>query len=993
MANPEDGHFSPKDASALPDSTADLSSLRARAEAALQAQIAASSTGQAALSSEAAEKLLHELHVHQLELEMQNEELHRAQRELEGSRGRYHELYDRAPVGYCTVDESGVVSQANLPLAALLGVARGDLVDQPFTRFILREDQDVFFLFQREILSLPVNGAQLGAEPSSRELRLKQSDGTPVWTKLVGSAAKSDGGKPVIYLVVTQITARRETEAQLAAATELLERTGEMAKVGGWELNLRTGSATYSREIARLVEVDFTDLVSELSQAQQYYPPEAWLVLQAALEAAMAHGTPYDLELPLITAKGRHLWVRVQGFPVVEDGTVTKLRGTFQDITERKESETKLLESQKANEDLRAALDAHAIVAVTDSRGLITFVNDKFCAISQYSRDELLGRDHRLISSGRHSKEFIRELWTIIRSGRVWQGELNNRAKDGSFYWVDTTIVPFLNPDGSIRQYVAIRKDITARKRAEERLLESEERFRQLAENIEEVFWISDAAKNEIVYVSPAYEKIWGRSCAELYRDARTWLQAIHPEDRGRVLDAAVTKQVAGLYDETYRIERPDGAVRWIHDKAFPLTSPTGAVVRIVGTARDLTAQMELEEQLRQAQKLQAVGSLAAGVAHDFNNILATILAHIDLARTSTTPEHPVRDNLTQIAEASDLARRLVQQLLTFSRQQPMQRRLLALGPLLEAGIKLVRASIPTTVELVTSMAVDTPLVLAVATQIQQVLVNLCTNAWHALEPLPGRIEVRLESVELDASEVKRFVDLSPGRFACLSVSDDGKGMDAATLERIFEPFFTTKELGKGTGLGLSVVHGIVKGHDGAIEVVSQPGRGATFRVYFPAHATTAASLAGSAAALRPEDLLEHPSTGHAHSQARGGGETVLLVEDQAALRTALTAVLTREGYRVLSAAGSVQALALAQAHQEPIHLLVTDVVMPGMNGVQLSKALAAMKPGLKVLFVSGYPADVVTQQGWLDDGSPYLAKPCPMPVLCQAIRAALRTE
>ncbi len=523
----------------------------------------------------------------------------------------------------------------------------------------------------------------------------------------------------------------------------------------------------------------------------------------------------------------------------------------------------------------------------------------------------------------------------------------------------------------------ALQQDIAERKRAEEKLRESEERFRELAETIQEVFWMSDPGKGRMLYISPAYEKIWGRTCASLYESPRTWLDAIHADDRARILHATETKQTRGDYDETYRILRPDNTVRWIRDRAFPVYGTAGEVLRIVGTAEDITNRRQLEEQFRQAQKMEAIGQLAGGVAHDFNNILAAILGNTQLALADTAEKHPARESLEEIKKACVRAKSLVQQILAFSSQQPQERRVIELGPTLQEAVNFLRATIPSVVEFVMSIDTTAPPVLADPTQVHQVIANLCTNAWHALEDQPGRIEVKLEAVTLDATAANRLAGLKPGRMACLSVTDTGKGMDAATLERIFDPFFTTKERGKGTGLGLSVVHGIVQGHDGAITVASQPGRGTTFQVYFPA---AAASVEAAPA------LVSAP--------VRGDGQHILFLDDEEPLVYLATRMLERLGYRVTGFTRAVDAVGAFRDNPAQFDLVIADLNMPGASGLEVAADVLKLRPDLPVVLCSGHVTEDLRQRARNAGIREVLYKPNTMEELSEAIhRLAVQTR
>jgi PAS domain S-box-containing protein len=480
-------------------------------------------------------------------------------------------------------------------------------------------------------------------------------------------------------------------------------------------------------------------------------------------------------------------------------------------------------------------------------------------------------------------------------------------------------------------------EEISVRMRAEKQMGESEMRFRELAETIQEVFWMYDPARKSVLYVNPAYEKIWGRTCISLYQTPSSWSDAVHPEDRERIRQAAESLQIRGDYDETYRILRPDGTQRWIRDRAYPVRDESGAVVRVVGTAEDITDRRQLEERIHQAHKLEAIGQLAAGVAHDFNNILAVILGNAELAQAQNAKGRPVERSLEEITKASVRGKSLVKQILTFSRQQPQARQIIDLAPILEETVEFLRAVIPSNIDFVLATDPASLTVLADPTQVHQVISNLCTNAWHALEGKPGRILIKLESIELGAMDAARMGGVRPGLTARLTVSDTGKGMDAATLERIFDPFFTTKGPGKGTGLGLSVVQGIVQEHDGAITVASQPGQGTTIQVYFPA----AESFVADWEAM-PESV-------------RGQGQHVLYLDDEEALVLLATPMLERLGYRVTGFTDPAAALKAFHENPNRFDLVITDMNMPGESGLGVAMDMLKLRPELPIALCSGF--------------------------------------
>jgi PAS domain S-box-containing protein len=507
-------------------------------------------------------------------------------------------------------------------------------------------------------------------------------------------------------------------------------------------------------------------------------------------------------------------------------------------------------------------------------------------------------------------------------------------------------------------------------KRAGRSLRASEELFRQAVENIREVFWTVDATTGRILYVSPGYRTVWGRSPESLSDSPTAWSETIHEEDRARVLQAAQAHQASGTYDETYRIVRPDGTLRWVRDQAFPVRDEAGKVTRIVGVAEDITQRKQLEERFLRAQRLEAVGTLASGIAHDLNNILTPMLMVASLLKKKL-PDPRDTDLLALVEQGAQRGANIIRQLLTFSRGIEGNRGPVQPRHLLKEMESIMRETFPRELVLGQKVPADLWPIVADATQIHQVLMNLCVNARDAMRR-GGRLTLAAHNLVLGEAETAAQPPAKPGPFVRLTVADTGEGIPRENLDRIFEPFFTTKEIGQGTGLGLSTVLGIVHSHGGFVTVDSEPGRGSAFHVHLPA-------AAGSGDTPPPAAAVPAP----------GSGETILVVDDEPAIRSTIGFALAGSNYRVLAAADGREAMTLFLKHRDSVRLVFTDLMMPGVNGFALIRSLRALAPGLRFVAASGLTDPGRREELAALGVTALLAKPCS----ADDVRAAVARE
>ncbi len=686
------------------------------------------------------------------------------------------------------------------------------------------------------------------------------------------------------------------------------------------------------------------------------------------------------------------VWISENAHAVRDaSGALRFYEGTVEDITSRVRSQKALHESEKKLRLITSQMPGmvFSVFVTPEGQRRYDYVSPGVREIYGLEPEDLM-RDPMQVARYRHPEDaaLLRQDLEDIQKGPVdLSGEFRIVLPDGRVKWVyRRSYAVSAGPEGTHR--VGVLLDITARKEAEAALHASEALWKLALESAGDGVWDWNLRTGE-GFVSAGIKAMLGYP-----EDADLDLEACtHPDDVPQMLAdrQAHFEERASAYRNEHRIRCKDGNWKWVLSRGMVIArDDERRPVRMVGTHTDITDikqaevhQRALEAQLRESQKMEAIGTLAGGVAHDFNNLLAAILGNLVLAREDVGESHPAQESLTEINRAAIRARQLVQQILTFSRRQTQEMVRQPLTPLVEEALGLLRSLLPAGIRLAARLPNRGLPVLADATQMQQVLMNLCTNAWQAMDAQAGDITVALREVRLDASKALQLGGIPSGTYACLSVADNGPGMDDDTQRRVFEPFFTTKAPGAGTGLGLAVVHGIVKAHRGAIQLQSRPGEGARFDVYLPLASEGASAPSTPEPQARPAVEAPPPAT--------APGKHVIYIDDYEALVFLVGRLLRKQGYRATTFESGEAALEWLRAHpQEPVDLVVTDQNMPGFSGVDVAHELGRLRPGLRVAIVSGHVNDKLLADAQAAGVSEVMGKQDSMDALGEAIRNLL---
>lgn len=863
-----------------------------------------------------------------------------AEEQVRASNQRYQQLVDHAREGIITVAPDGHFHFVNDGICEILGYSRDELIgltiyDTYPARFVEQARTRM-----NQLLSSGWNKFERIA---------KKRDGSEI--VIEASAWKTEDG--CLQAIVRDITEKKAIEKELAASKELFSLFMKYSPVFTY---IKEVTQTESRVLQasenfeQMVGIKGSDMVGKTME--ELFPADFAAKITSDDWKVITDGVVLELEEEL-----KDKTYTTIKFPIAQGGR-NLLAGFTIDITERKRADE---ERFKHEQTISAIVEnSKDWIWTINLSGVHTYSNKAVQDILGYSVDEFAGIGLELLHPD--DLEMVNSIfpeWVSRRHG--WNNfVLRWKAKDGSYHFLESSAVPIVSSQGELIGFQGVDRDVTERMRAEEAVKASERRFSQLIQNSYDTIVILDADGIQR-YVSASAEKVHGYSPAELV-DIPVIERMIHPEDQERVLAAFRQIVETGSGGAQYRHKRKSGG--WVHLEARgtnQLDNPDirGVVVNVSDVTERIKAQEEaarLREEVAQAQKLESIGKLAGGVAHDFNNMLGVILGHVELAQTMLGTEHPVSPHLKGIENAASRSAAITRQLLAFARKQAISPKVLNLNSAVEPMLKMIHRLIGEDIHLswlpgggLWNVKID-------PSQVDQILANLATNARDAI-PGSGSVEVRTGNIEIDTKYCAAHPGFLPGEYVVLTVADSGAGIAPEKLPFIFDPFFTTKDIGKGTGLGLATIYGIVKQNGGFIDVKSTLGQGSVFSIYLPKTDETS----------HDDQLIA--------ANAKKGHETILVVEDEVASLRLLNYYLTSLGYKVIVADNPVEGIRIANS-TEYIDLLLTDVVMPIMDGKQLADELRAVHKNMRCLFMSGYTSDVLLDRGVIPEDMNFIQKP-----------------
>ena len=867
-------------------------------------------------------------------------------------------LLDSLPDAAILTDVQGIILYWNASATRLFGWTASEMVGRPYV--------ERFPANVREWMIAEIGKRADGVDWEG-EFEDYRADGSRVWIHACVSRILNEDGQPVAILGISHdITKRKRTESKLLESQRRLEEAQRIARLASWSWDPQTKKVWWSDAIYELFGLLPGQVEPSFEAFLDLLHPEDRPIAIARAQAAHAGNELTAHDMRLIRPDGSLIWIHSRSRATRNSsGQIISIEGTDQDITERKLAEQALRESEERYRNfVEHTVDG---LMIHSTNGKILDVNTQACQMLGYTRDELIGQTPYLYDCDLTQDRYT-EIVRGLAEGKSVVFESRHRLKDGTILPVEVRLCPI--PLYGQSSALALVRDLSQSRAAQ---WHREDRDR-LWNHSPDLLLIADMA-GVIRQVNPIWEKLLGWNNDGLF--GQRLVDLVHRDDSAAVeayLRQLVSDDAAAQHSTPlpsalgFRLRGRDGSYRSVSWHAIYVPADE----MIYGFARDVTDQRRLEEQYRQSHKMEAIGQLAGGVAHDFNNLLTVIRSYSDLLLARCPKPDDTAEQLLAIRDASDRAAGLTAQLLAFGRKAMIEPKILDLNKTVEAAARLLRRLIGEDICLTTHLAEDLWKVQIDPVQLEQTLMNLAVNARDAM-PRGGELVIRTENVRLPDAKFAETIDCQPGSYVQLTIADDGLGMSDEVKRHLFEPFYTTKGVGKGTGLGLATVYGIVHQAGGAIHCDSEQGQGTTFRIYLPAveTSTTIFEEAAEQSVLR-------------------GRETVLLVEDEQAVRQLAKLILQMQGYEVIDAANGAEAIQAARAHSGPIDLLLSDVVMPDLAGSDLADQIRLLRQDLRVLYMSGYTDDAIIRRGVASATDAFLQKPFTPSSLTQKVREVL---
>ena len=851
------------------------------------------------------------------------------------SEHKYRVLTESAPIGIYSNDLNGTFLYGNRKAEEVTGYERDALIGKNFLKLKLLGPKSI--MKASKLLARNKLGKSTGPD----YFTLNRKDGTQRQVEICTEIINIDE-KRVVLGMVQDITGRNQTEEALRESERKFREMTDLLPQIVYETDLLGNFTFVNKHGYMTFGYSENDLKTGFNVLQTLIPEDRDRAKEN-IQSIMSGKPSKNTEYTVVKKDGSTFPVLVYSNQVLKNHKPVGMRGIIIDITERKRAEEALIASKSR---LMAIFDNSPVaIYEADAEGKCLFVNKKWCEFSGLTPEEARG-DGWQRALHPDDREHIFKVWSQhAHSNKPWNFEYRFNTPTNVITHVWGTASALRNEHGEITGYIGVNIDISERRQAEEALHKSEEKYRKIFENVRDVYY-QTGYDGTITEISPSIERHSGYT-----REAVIGTQIVdfyfYPKDYLELCEKL--EQNGEVNDFEIRLKDKQGRLNYGSVNARIVFDVDGKPVATEGTLRDITDRRQaekekanLERQLHLAKKMETIGTLAGGIAHDFNNILQPILGYAEMALSSLPATDPLSDDLQQILDGANRAKDLVNQILTFSRQHEhaQEHKPLQLQLIIEEALKLMRPSIPTTIEIRKRIDSSCEKVSADATQIHQVIVNLCTNAFQVMEEKGGVLTIELKQVEVNAPTAKLYSNLLQKKYALLTIRDTGIGMDEATMERIFEPFFTTKMV-DGTGLGLSVVHGIIRSHQGEIIVKSELGKGSTFQVYLPI-------------------LTDRRQSGEKDVESIPvGQEFILVVDDEEAIIGVMKKMLGRLGYRVIAKNSSIEGLKAFRERPAEYDLVITDLTMPHLTGLELAKEIGKIRSGIPIILMTGYGENI----------------------------------